>query len=413
MINRLRESRWAYILLSILLAFVFWYYVRAELDPSQPTWFRDVEVEIVNGSVLTRQGLTVSELSQDTVDLYIEAPASIREALIRNRAEITVTVDVSRCVEGENKLSYDISWPESVNVENNNNVAVLERDPSVITVTVDKLYTQTFDVEFQLKGSVAKGYQAGTAVLSPETVTVSGSVDQVSQVAKVVAILEEEELDERFAGDLPLTLLDGDGNVLTDLEVTLDTESVYVVLPIVVVKEIPLTVNVIPGGGATEDDVKIKIEPKTITVSGAEEDLENLTEISLGSVDLSKVMGTTSITKEVALDPSLENVSGITSAVVTVTVEGLATRNIDVDNISPSSDIPSGYTVTFATQVKTVTVRGKQEAVDALDASQIRIVADLSDIASVGTYPVPVKVYVDAEGVGVVGEYSIVVNVSR
>ena len=125
------------------------------------------------------------------------------------------------------------------------------------------------------------------------------------------------------------------------------------------------------------------------------------------------MMGTTSITKEVALDPSLENVSGITSAVVTVTVEGLATRNIDVDNITPSSDIPSGYTVTFATQVKTVTVRGKQEAVDALDASQIRIVADLSDIASVGTYPVPVKVYVDAEGVGVVGEYSIVVNVSR
>ena len=44
---------------------------------------------------------------------------------------------------------------------------------------------------------------------------------------------------------------------------------------------------------------------------------------------------------------------------------------------------------------------------------QIRIVADLSDIASVGTYPVPVKVYVDAEGVGVVGEYSIVVNVSK
>lgn len=147
MMNRLRESRWAYILLSILLAFVFWYYVRAELDPSQPTWFRDVEVEIVNGSVLTRQGLTVSELSQDTVDLYIEAPASIREALTETARRLPLTVDVSRCVEGENKLSYDISWPESVNVENNNNVAVLERDPSVITVTVDKLYTQTFDVE--------------------------------------------------------------------------------------------------------------------------------------------------------------------------------------------------------------------------------------------------------------------------
>ena len=413
MMNRLRESRWAYILLSILLAFVFWYYVRAELDPSQPTWFREVEVEVINGNVLTRQGLTVSDLSVDTVNLYIEAPASIREALIRSRTELKVTVDVSRCVEGENKLSYDIVWPENVNVENNNNVVVRERTPDVITVTVDKLYTQTFDVEFQLKGSVAKGYQAGTAVLSPESVVVSGSAEQVSQVAKVVAIMEEEDLDERFAGDLPLTLLDANGNELTDLEVTLDTESVYVVLPVVVVKEVPLTVNIIPGGGATEDDVKIDIEPDTITVSGAEEDLANLTEISLGSIDLSKVLGTTSIPMSIALDPSLENVSGITSAVVTVTVEGLATRSIDVDNITPSSDIPSGYTVNFATQVKTVTVRGKQEAVDALDASQVRIVADLSNIASVGTYPVPVKVYVDADGVGVVGEYSIVVNVSR
>src|SRR5699024_4912272 len=125
-------------------------------------------------------------------------------------------------------------------------------------------------------------------------------------------------------------LLDGDGNELTDLEVTLDTESVYVVLPVVVVKEIPLTVNVVPGGGATEDDAKISIEPSTITVSGAEEDLANLTEISLGSVELSRILGTASITMNIALDPSLENVSGITSAVVTVTVEGLATRSIDV-----------------------------------------------------------------------------------
>ena len=54
-----------------------------------------------------------------------------------------------------------------------------------------------------------------------------------------------------------------------------------------------------------------------------------------------------------------------------------------------------------------------ETALAAVDSSQVRIVADLSNITSVGTYPVPVKVYVDADGVGVVGEYSIVVNVSR
>ena len=411
MIQRLRESRWVYVVLSVLLAFTFWYYVRAELDPSQPTWFSNVPVVITNSSVLTRQGLTVSALSHDTVDLYIEAPVSVRENLIRNRSELTVSVDVSRCEEGENKLTYTINYPVGVNVENSN-VVVLEQNPQSITVTVDKLYTQTFEVEFHLKGAVAEGYQAGTAVISPETVVVSGSVDQVSQVSKVVAVLEDQNLDQRFAGDLPLILLDGEGNELTDLEVTLDTQSVYVVLPVVVVKEIPLTVNVIPGGGATEEDATIDIVPETITVSGSEEDLEGLTEISLGSVDLSQVLGTTSLSMPIALDPSLENVSGLTSAEVTVTVSGLTVRTIGVDNIS-RINVPSGYTVSFTTQMKTVTVRGEQEAVENLDASQIRIVADLSDIASEGTYPVPVRVYVDADGVGVVGEYSIVVNVSR
>ena len=411
MIQRLRESRWVYILLSVLLAFIFWYYVRAEKDPSQRTWFRNVEVVLANSSVLTKQGLTVSKLSQDTVDLYIEAPVSVWDALNRNREELTVTVDVSRCEEGENKLTYSINYPVGVNVENNS-VVVLEQDPQIITVTVEKLYTQSFEVEFQLKGAVADGYQAGTAVISPETVTVSGSVEQVSQVSKVVAVLEDQDLDRRFAGDLPLTLLDGEGNELTDLEVTLDTQSVYVVLPVVVVKEVDLTVNVIAGGGATEDNARIKIEPKTITVSGAEEDLENLTEISLGSVDLSTILNSSTLSMSVTLDPSLENVSGITTATVTVTITGLSTRSVDVDNITTGT-VPQGYNVTFATQVKSVMLRGEEEALNAVDASQVRIVADLSNISSVGTYPVPAKVYVDADGVGVVGEYSIVVNVSR
>lgn len=409
MIQRLRESRWVYVVLSVLLAFVFWYYVRAELDPSQPTWFSNVPVVVTNSSALTRQGLTVSALSQDTVDLYIEAPVSVRENLIRNRSELTVSVDVSRCEEGENKLTYTINYPAGVE---SGNVVVLEQNPQSITVTVDKLYTQTFEVEFQLKGAVAEGYQAGTAVISPETVVVSGSVDQVSRVSRVVAVLEDENLDQRFAGDLPLTLLDGEGNELTDLEVTLDTQSVYVVLPVVVVKEVDLTVNVIEGGGATVENARIKIEPQTITVSGAEADLENLTEISLGSVDLANVLNTSTLSMSVTLDPRLENVSGITTATVTVTITGLSTRSVDVDNITAGT-VPQGYNVTFATQVKSVLLRGEEEALAAVDASQVRIVADLSSISSVGTYPVPATVYVDADGVGVVGEYSIVVNVSR
>ena len=283
-------------------------------------------------------------------------------------------------------------------------------------MTVEKLYTSSFNVEFQLKGTVADGYQAGTPAINPETVVVSGPAEQVSRVKKVVAVLETEDLDQRFAGDLPLILLDENGEQITDAEVTLDSPTAYVVLPVVVVKDIPLTVSFQPGGGATIDDITYEINPKSLMVSGAESDMESLNEISLGSVDLSKVVGTNTFTFPIDLDASLENVTGSTSATVTVTVNGLDTRSFDVDNIQ-MVNIPDGYQVTLATQVRTVKVRGKQEDLNNIDASQLSIVADLSDVDFTGLYSVPaskVKVYLNADSsVGVIGDYTVVVNVSR
>lgn len=410
MMNRLRESKWAYVLLSVALAVVFWLYVRAVEDPPDSSRLYNIPVHVTGNSVLARQGLTVAELSVDTVDLEVEAPTSVLNDLLRNRKNISVTIDVSKCVEGENTLMYTPNFPMNVNVES---VVTTDRTPELISVTVEKLYTSTFEVEFRLQGKVANGYTAGTPAINPETVVVSGSVEQVSMIDKVVAILETEELDERFAGDLPLTLLDASGAALTDLEVTLDTEYAYVVLPVVIVKEIPLTVNLVPGGGATSKDAEYKIEPSTITVSGPEEELRDLTELSIGSVDLSKVVGTNVLEKEIVLHPSLENVSGITNATVTVTVSGLSTRNFNVSNISLSNK-PEGYTVTSLNQFRTVVVRGQAEDLDEIDASQIRIVADMSDITTEGTYHVNAKVYLDSNSqVGVIGDYTVVVNISK
>lgn len=410
MMDRLRDSKWFYILLSVFLATVFWLYARAEQDPVSDTWLRNIPVQVTGNSVLTRQGLTVSDLSVDTVDLKVEANTSVIDSLRRSRKDIYVSVDVSKCGEGENTLVYTPVYPPTVNADA---VLTTDRDPKTITATVEKLYARTFEIEFQIHGEVAEGYTAGTPAINPETVIISGPVEQVNQIAKVVAILEDEELDERFAGDLPLVLLGSDGQELTDLDVTLDSEYAYVMLPVVVIKEIDLTVNLIAGGGATAEEASYEIQPRTITVSGAEEDLQGLEELSLGSIDLSKVVGTNTIQKEIVLDPSLENVSGISTAAVTVTVSGLSTRSFDVDNIELANK-PAGYSVTSLNQVRTVVVRGKEEALDAIDASQIRIVADMSQITTVGTYHVSAKVYLDANSqVGVIGDYHVVVNVSR
>lgn len=407
MMAKLKESRWVYVVLSILLAIIFWSYIRAAVDPNGTTNIHNVRVETTGANVLASQGLAVSEITPQVVELQVEGPTSARTNLMRNRGGLYVRVDVSSCVEGVNTLRYRPVWPENVNTDD------LSAPSSTVTVTVEKLYSKTFDVQFQLNGRVAGDYQMGLPAIEPATVTVSGPVDQVNQVDKVAAILEVEELSERFAGDLPLTPLDKQGKPLTDLELTLGADTAYVVVPVVVTKKVDLTVNLLAGGGASAEDAVVRIEPETITVSGSEADLDALEEISLGSVSLATVVGTNTFTFPIELDPSLTNESGLTTAEVTVTVDGLDTEVFAVTNIRTST-APEGYTAEVVTQSILVTVRGPAEDLARVDASQLLVVADLSGVTTQGTQLVPARVYLNGTStVGVTGTYAVSVNMSR
>ncbi len=408
MMGQLKESRWVFVLLSILLAIVFWFYVRATVDPDGTTSIHNVRVETTGANVLTSQGLTISSISPQTVELRVEGPTSVRTRLLQHRSSLYMLADVSRCAEGENVVRCKPILPENYNWDE---LSLTDQEPASLTVTVEKLYSQSFDVHFQLSGKVAKGYQMGTPAVEPGQVIVSGPVEQVEQVEQVMAILKTEELKERFAGDLPLVPLDKQGKPLTDLEITLSAETAYVVVPVVVSKTVELTVDVVAGGGAAAEDAKVDIEPKTIVVSGSEADLEGLEKIFLGKIDLSDVVGTNTFPFAITLDPRLENVSGIGTAQVTVTVEGLSTQIFAVTNIGTTAP-PNGFDVSVVTQSVTVTVRGREEDLANIDASQLQIVADLSEVNALGSRRVPAKVYLNGTStVGVVGDYTVVVDV--
>ena len=409
MIQRIQNSKWVFVLISVFLAVIFWMYVRNDLDPPGSRTIYNVPVTLTGETILESQGLTITAVSDTAVDLKITAPISILNKL--SNRNLSVTVNVSQCTEGEHILQYDVNWPRDVSTAE---ITKESQEPAAITVMVSRLYSKTFEIQPVLKASIAPGYQAGQITISPETVTISGSEEAVSRVAKVEAVLEGEELNTRFSGNVPLVLLDAEGNELTDLEINMDTDTTYVTMPVYVVKEVKLTVDYTPGGGATGEDVTSAIIfPDSITIAGSEEDVSKVEEISLGSIDLSKVVGTNSFTLPIELDSSLENVSGITEAVVTVTISGLSTRTFNVTNID-YDNAPEGYHVEVATESCSVVVRGSEERLEDISASQLRIVADLSNVMTVGSVSVPARVYLDYNSeVGVIGEYSVVVNISR
>ena len=388
--------------LSILLAFLLWVYVGNDPNSVDTGTLRNVRVVFSGLEKLEERGLMISEGAEQTVNLQLSARGEVWSRL--NQGDTTVVVDVSGITEpGEQSVaitSRNINFPRSITIIDS--IDVRYTSPSTIDFTVSRW------------SSVAEGFQRRDFSFAPDTITVSGQEELVSQVDHAQVTISQEDMNSTYSADCSYTLIGTNGQPIAAGLVETEPETVLVTLPVEKMKEVELTVDLIPGGGATADNVTVDIEPRTLMVAGSAEILDQLDRISLGEIDLSKVFGTLTQSMTINLDPSLTNVSGTTEAKVTVTVEGLVTKTLEAGNIEIINK-PGGYEITRNTQSCTVLIRGTQEAVDAVTASQVRIVADLSNLdLSTGSRTVPVKVYLDGSSeVGVVGEYNISISVSR
>ena len=411
--KKIRDSKWLYMVLSLLLAVILWMYVMTDLNPEDTKTLYNVPVVFTGLDTLEERGLTISEGANQTVTLSLQATRSVLQQL--NNENVSVAINVSNKDTGvQTEVNYTPTYPRSVS---NDPITIRSRSPSVIQSTISKWVTREIEVRGSFTGSVAEGFQKGELSISPSTITVSGQEDVVNQIDYAQVVLSQTELSETYTGELPFALVGFNGEAVSAEGLELSSQTVMVTLPVVQLKEVKLTVEVVPGGGATQDDAKITISPESIMVSGGEDDLESLTEISLGQIELQKIFGTDQITFKIPLDESLTNVSGVSEATVTVSISGLATRTIEVDNIQVIE--PDGYHAELVTTSRLVMIRGSQDAVDQVIPSQIRIVADLSEMGeesiATGTQTVPVKVYLDGTGdVGVVGtDYNVTVTITR
>ena len=413
--RKILNSKIFYMVMSLLLAFALWLYVGREANPEVTNTLSRVQVVFSGLESLEQRGLMISEGGEQTVSLRIRATRDVWNRL--NQGETTVTIDVSGIAEpGTQSISVttrNINFPRSITVMDS--IDVQYTSPAAVEFTVSRWATRQVPIQGSFSGSVAEGYQREDFSFAPETITVSGREELVNQVDHALVTVSQEDMNATYSENCPYALIGADGSVIPADELETDPATVLVTLPVVQQKKVELTVDVIPGGGATRDDVTVEIEPSTITVSGDGDDLAGLTSISLGEIDLAQVFGTRQVYQmPIDLDTALTNVSGITEATVTVTIRDLTSRILQVSNISFINE-PEGYRAEAVTQSCSIQIRGSEEAVEAVTPSQLRIVADLSEMElATGSQTIPVRVYLDGRSdVGVVGEYNIVVSLTR
>lgn len=404
------DSRILWVIVSILASFLLWVYVTVTAGDDIQETYRDIPVEYRNlSSVSAQSGVVISEGSE--VYVSVRVTGSRQELAKLKKNPLTASIDFSRYSSiGSHSVIPDISFPQGIDT---NNVAVVATIPSTITFVVDRANTVPVEIRGSFVGSVAEGFSAEPMIFEPSTVTISGAASQINQVAYAYIEIDRDNVDKTIEFDSSYVLVDKDGNEMVDSNIVKTPETVLVTLPITATKELPLSVDLVYGAGATEENVKITYEPKSILVAGDVEVLDGINKISVGTIDLTSFSFTNEDTYKIVLDNGLTNLTGRTEVKITVQVIGLETKQFTVTNIS-TANLPAGRTATVVTESVVVTLRGDPAVLSQIQANNIRVVADLTDWSvNSGVVEPTAKVYVDGfTDVGAVGEYKVYVDIS-
>ena len=405
------NSKPFWVVFSIIVSFMLWGYVDSQ-DVQGTLTYYGVDVTFYGEDALREsKGFIITDVSSTSVNVTLRGSRSVLASL--SAEDLQAVIDVSTVTRvGSAEKQVTINYPSNVD---QSSLSVVSRTPNTISYYVDNEVSKSVEVEGVFNGSVAEGYIREDFIFDPATVLITGPAADVDQIkSALVTVGDRTDLDRTISYDATFTFIDADGNAVESSSIVCDTETVNVTMPVKATKQVPITVDLIDGGGATSKNATIDCEPSMITIAGDASTLEGINSISVATVDLSTFNPVITRTYPIIIPNGVENVTGETEVEVTIEIKGLSTKVATVSNLNYIG-LPSGYTADIvSTNISNVVLRGTAESVSAVASNNLRAVADLSAVTTTGTISVPVEIYVDGfTDVGAVGEYTIYVEVKR
>ena len=374
-----------YMLVSLAIAFGLWLYVITTVSPGSSDTYYNIPIVWEGESVLNENGLMVTAVSSNTVNLRLSGNRSDLSKV--NSANITIKADLSKIREPGTQIPISYTTPTFPGDVASNAFVIESKEPDTIYVTVVKRISKTVPVEVTWVGSTAEGFMIDreNKTLDYPEVTVTGPESVVNSIAMATISVDLDGRRESISETYNYTLCDAEGSPVDARLITTDVEEIRLDVSIRRVKDLRLTYNLVPGGGADADNTTVKLSAETIRVSGSEAALENLGDtLSIGTINLADITkSTATLTFAISLPEGITNLTGITEVTADVSFHGLSTKELTVTNIQ-SVNIPEGLEVELITEKLTVTLRGPTALISTVTPEDVAVVVDFTG-AEVGT----------------------------
>ena len=365
--------------LSVAVAFALWLYVISVVSPESDETFYDIPVSYQN-DVLDERGLMIVS-DPPTVTLHLKGNRSDLNEL--NASNITILVDLAAIqTPGTQMLRYSYSFPANLP---NNAFEILSQTPNLLLLKVENKVKKAVPIQLDyMATNVPEGYIADkeAPVMDTTVVEVSGPESVVSQIDRAVIQMDLTNQTESIVGAYTYVLCNEAGEPVDAQMVTTNVEEVNLSVKIQQVKELPLVLNIVDGGGATKDTCKIELQRETTTlwVSGSENKLRDLTEIELGTVNLAELKAeSNTLTFDIVLPEGVTNMTGETQVTATITFPELGTKKLTISKAQfQAASVPEGAEAMWISEMVDVELRGPKELIKNITEKDVVVTVDFT-----------------------------------
>lgn len=396
-----------YILLSVLIASMVWFYVNNSEEVRINV--HSVPVEFLNeDTTLADKGLMLVNGEEDvTVDLQLKVPRRLMFNF--DTSQIRLVSDLSSVTyAGKQSVTFNILFPSSISTRD-----VSVESPTVRTVQVEigELQKRNIEIRYKVIGNVAEGYIAGAVQLNPAELQIRGQQADIMQVSYAQVMLNIENATSTVVELLDYQLYDYTDQPITNKNIHPTSEQIQVTMPVMTVKDVPLKINFVETAGSRLESFNWSLSHDSITLSGDASQIASIDEIELGTLALEDLRADEVFDYDIPIPEGVNNLSGITSVTLTIGASNVETREVEATSFSYENFNGSGE-VTIVTSSLPVTLRGTAADLAVISDRQVRVIADLSDIAAdSGSYTVPARIVVDGYDIGAVGSYEVTVRI--